>query len=337
VTSANGGLFFFSHPAEAELSHVTVWPKCLDRRAFMSAAKLRVQYDADPAAIAPEVRAALSQYAFYHNIELVPGIKTQGIPWTDLYVLPYLEVCAKFDFYGKRILDVGCGDGVASLAAERLGAAEIYSLDNSYSPGLVNFIIPFADSIIKPVEANLYDLHKLGLGTFDLVLCAGLLYHLQFPFWGLRAIRDAMNPGAILILETAFIEAFEDLPILVYSPGESSFYGPQSPVFYNLAGLRSGLSQLGFGTFKMQHTMLHGANEAEISKKFPAFAKRFGNVSSIRTGRVILTCKKLAGYCNPLFDFFEKTHPHDGSWIRQEIEKCRDNTLKQDDVQPDTV
>jgi SAM-dependent methyltransferase len=314
-----------------------MWPACLDRRAFMSAAKLRAQYDADPATADPEVRAALSQYVFYHNIELVPGIKTQGIPWTDLYVLPYLDVCAKFDFYGKRILDVGCGDGVASLAAERLGAAEIYSLDNQYSPGLVNFIIPFTGSIIKPVEANLYDLQKLGLGSFDVVLCAGLLYHLQFPFWGLRTIRDAVNPGGILILETAFIEAFEDLPVLLYPEGESSFYGPQSPAFYNLAGLRNALSQLGFGTFKAHHTILHGDNADEIVKKFPAFAKRFGNLSQVSIGRVILTCKKLAGYRNPLSDFFEKTHPHDGSWIQQEIERCREETLKQGNVQPDEV
>jgi len=288
----------------------------------MRAAKLRAQYDADPAAAAPAVRAALNQYVFYHNIELAPGIKTRGIPWTDLYVLPYLDVCAKFDFYSKRVLDVGCGDGVASLAAEKRGAAEIYSLDNQFSPGLVNFIIPFSDSIIKPVEANLYDLQKLGLGTFDLVLCAGLLYHLQFPFWGLRAIRDAMNPGGMLILETAFLEAFEDLPILLYSAGDTSFYGPQSPAFYNLAGLRSALSQLGFGTFRVHHTLLHGDNAADVGKKFPAFAKRFGSLSSIRTGRVVFTCEKLAGYRNPLFEFFEKTHPHDGRWIQQEIEKC---------------
>jgi hypothetical protein len=69
-----------------------MWPKCLDRLAFMNAAKLRAQYDADPAATLPQVQAALSQYVFYHNIELVPGIKTQGIPWTDFFVPPYLDV-----------------------------------------------------------------------------------------------------------------------------------------------------------------------------------------------------------------------------------------------------
>jgi hypothetical protein len=84
-----------------------MWPRCHDRRAFMNAIKLRVKYDSDPAAVTPEVQAALDKYVFYHNIELAPGIRTRGIPWTDLYVPPYLDVCRKFDFSGKRVLDGG--------------------------------------------------------------------------------------------------------------------------------------------------------------------------------------------------------------------------------------
>jgi hypothetical protein len=73
----------------------------------MNAIKLRVKYDSDPAAVTPEVQAALDKYVFYHNIELAPGIRTRGIPWTDLYVPPYLDVCRKFDFSGKRVLRGG--------------------------------------------------------------------------------------------------------------------------------------------------------------------------------------------------------------------------------------
>lgn len=296
-----------------------MWPKCHDRRKVMNAVKLRAKYDSNPAAVAPEVQAALNQYIFYHNIELAPGIKTQGIPWTDLYVPPFLNVCRKFDFQGKRVLDVGCRDGLASLTAEELGAAEIYALDNHYSPGLVNFIIPFSGSIINPVEANLYDLEKLAIGTFDIVLCAGLLYHLQFPFWGLRAVRDGTNSGGILILESGYIEAFEDLPVLVYPTGETSFYESTSPTFYNLAGLRNALSELGFGEFEIHHKSDLGS--VDVSKHFPAYFKRFGELMRISTGRVILTCKKLADYRNPWFDVFEKTHPYDGGWVQEQIGK----------------
>jgi 2-polyprenyl-3-methyl-5-hydroxy-6-metoxy-1,4-benzoquinol methylase len=288
----------------------------------MDAVKLRVKYDSDPAAATPEVQAALDKYVFYHNIELVPGIKTHGIPWTDLYVPPYLEVCRKFDFSGKRVLDAGCRDRAASLTAEKLGAAEIYSLDNSYSPGLVNFIIPFLNSIINPVEANLYDLEKSELGTFDVVLCAGLLYHLQFPFWGLRTLREALNPGGILILESAFIEALKDLPTLVYATGKAALYEPTSPTYYNLAGLRSALAELGFGEFEVHHTFMHGA-PIDASIHFPLHAKHFGELLPIVPGRVILTCKKLAGYRNPLFDVFEKTVPWDEAWAQRQIAKYR--------------
>ena len=312
-----------------------MWPKCHDRRAFMNAVKLRAMYDFDPVAVAPEAQAALNQYVFYHNIELVPGIKTQGIPWTDVYVPPFLNVCRKFDFQGKRVLDVGCRDGVASLTAEKLGAVEIYSLDNHYSPGLVNFIIPFSGSIINPVEANLYDLENLAIGTFDIVLCAGLLYHLQYPFWGLRVVRDAMNSGGTLILESAYIEAFKDLPVLVYPTGETSFYERTSPTFYNLAGLRNALSELGFGEFELHHTLLHDEKSVDVSKHFPAYAEHFGELSSIYTGRVILTCKKLAGNRNPLFDIFEKTHPYDGRWVQEQIRKCSErNTGAEKEAPP---
>jgi tRNA (mo5U34)-methyltransferase len=286
----------------------------------MNAIKLRVKYDSDPAAVTPEVQAALDKYVFYHNIELAPGIRTRGIPWTDLYVPPYLDVCRKFDFSGKRVLDAGCRDGAASLIAEKLGAAEVYSLDNSYSPGLVNFIIPFLHTIINPIEANLYDLEKLELGTFDIILCAGLLYHLQFPFWGLRALRDALNPGGLLILETAFIEALKDLPTLVYATGKTALYEPTSPTYFNVAGLQNALSELGFGEFEVHHTLMHGA-PADASIHFPLHAKHFGELVPVVPGRIILTCWKLAGYRNPLIDVFEKTVPWDGAWAQRQIAK----------------
>jgi SAM-dependent methyltransferase len=168
-------------------------PKCWNEEAISHAKEVREIYLENPSVGAPLIRTTLGSYPFYHNIEVAPGIKTAGMAWTDDFVRTSCELAAGIDFEGNRVLDIGCRDGAMSLYAESRGAAEVYAADNDASPGLTNFIVPFKNSIIKPIEININDLDKANLGRFDVIFCCGLVYHLQAPFWGLRQVRDALS------------------------------------------------------------------------------------------------------------------------------------------------
>jgi 2-polyprenyl-3-methyl-5-hydroxy-6-metoxy-1,4-benzoquinol methylase len=69
-----------------------------------------------------EIRQTMSRYKFYHIIRLTDKIVTPG---NAVYV-PAQNLCLKhlksLDLNGKRVLDIGCRDGLFSFAAESMGA-----------------------------------------------------------------------------------------------------------------------------------------------------------------------------------------------------------------------
>lgn len=87
------------------------------------------------------------------------------------------------DFSHKKVLDIGCRDGLFSFEAERRGAKEIIGIDNDISLGAKEFLIPYFNSKMQMHELNVYDLSPEIFGKFDVILCFGVLYHLRYPFW----------------------------------------------------------------------------------------------------------------------------------------------------------
>ncbi len=97
-----------------------------------------------------------------------------GVLWEGSRTLARLMV--DYSLEGRRILEVGCGLGLASLVLnQRL--ADIFATD--YHPGAEEFLLHNArlngDADIPFVRADWAD-GKTGLGTFDLIIGSDLLY-----------------------------------------------------------------------------------------------------------------------------------------------------------------
>ncbi len=193
-----------------------------------------------------EIRDAIAGYKFYHTIKLTDDISTPGV---ELY-RPAQNLCLKYlralDFKGKRVLDIGCADGLYSFEAEALGAEEVVSIDSFLSKPAVEFLIPFFDSKIKMMEMSLFDVRPDDMGRFDIVILAGVLYHLRYPFWGLKVIRDVLKEGGHLIIETAIWNGERNNAMLFCPNGEESPYTANSCTFFNVKGLVGTLESLGF-------------------------------------------------------------------------------------------
>lgn len=109
------------------------------------------------------------------------------------------------DLQGKRVLDVGTRDGFFAFECERLGA-EVVAVDHAEME-LTGFSAAkrIYGSRVEYVQANVYDLDPARLGTFDIVLFLGVLYHLRHPLLALDRLRPLCRE--LLVVESLTCDA----------------------------------------------------------------------------------------------------------------------------------
>jgi len=241
-----------------------------------------------------DVEQRLANYVWYHVIEIAPGVHTPGDSAFVAGQRKVLRAMREIDFRGKRVLDIGCRDGLYSFEAERLGAASVVGIDNDLSRGAVELLIPLFRSCIEMRQLNLLDLTPTLLGTFDVVLFPGVLYHLRYPFSALRNVSGVLAEGGLLLLETA-IFADTNRHALLYCPtGRENPYEPTSVTFFNLKGLRDSLSSLGLRPER---------EEVEFKRKARFWSRRK------RIDRVVMTCRKQGSLRDPdLVRYWDGVH-----------------------------
>src|SRR5262249_7329636 len=149
------------------------------------------------------------------------------------------------------VLDIGCRDGLFSFEAEKMGAAEVIGIDNDPSVAAIRFLIPYFKSKVQMHELNVYDLLPTTFGKFDVVIFSGVLYHLRYPFWGLKLVRDVVKDGGTLLLETAVYVDDNKYPLLFCPVGAESPYEPTSCTFFNTKALTDTLYSLGLTVRKI--------------------------------------------------------------------------------------
>jgi 2-polyprenyl-6-hydroxyphenyl methylase/3-demethylubiquinone-9 3-methyltransferase len=107
-------------------------------------------------------------------------------------------------FAGSRFLDAGCGSGLFSLAARRLGA-EVVGFD--YDPesvkaarSLRNRFRP-DDALWRIAPGSVLDREFMAaLGHFDLVYCWGVLHHTGDLWGSAGVVLEAVKPGGLICL-----------------------------------------------------------------------------------------------------------------------------------------
>lgn len=105
---------------------------------------------------------------------------------------------------GLRFLDVGSGSGLFSLAAHRLGAERVRSMD--VDPDSVTCTTYLRDSAGAPAswtveQASVLDRqYMLSLGEFDVVYSWGVLHHTGDMYAALENIVPAVAPGGRLCI-----------------------------------------------------------------------------------------------------------------------------------------
>jgi tRNA (mo5U34)-methyltransferase len=144
-----------------------------------------------------EVSALVESVRHWHHVMSFPhGIVSPGA-YDPRELFGFLELP---DLRGKRVLDVGTRDGFFAFECERRGA-EVVALDYA-DMDLTGFGAArrIYGSNVEYVQANVYDLSPDQLGTFDIVLFLGVLYHLRHPLLALDRLRGLCRE--LLIVES---------------------------------------------------------------------------------------------------------------------------------------
>ena len=109
---------------------------------------------------------------------------------------------------GMKVLDIGCGTGILSIAVAKLGAARVTALDND--PDAVettarNIHLNRLEKRILPLQG---ELHKVGKETFDLIM-ANLYGDLILSLAG--TMEPLLNAGGYMLLSGIRFEHLFDI------------------------------------------------------------------------------------------------------------------------------
>jgi tRNA (mo5U34)-methyltransferase len=111
---------------------------------------------------------------------------------------------------GRRVLDVGCGNGYYALRMADAGATAVLGID----PTLL-YVMQFHAVVTHredlPVAVLPLRLHELPgeCRAFDTTFSMGVLYHQRSPLEHLRQLRSTLRRGGQLVLETIFLPGEE--------------------------------------------------------------------------------------------------------------------------------
>ncbi len=238
-----------------------------------------------------DILEKIKKYDFYHRIKLTENITTPGINRKQIH--KNIDQIRKLDLKGKKVLDIGCRDGIYSFEAEKMGASEVIAIDNDISKPAVEFLIPFLNSKVQMHEMNLFDLNEKSFGKFDVIIFPGTLYHLRYPFQALKIITNILKEDGILLIETAILQESFDRAILYCPINEDGPFGSTSCTFFNPKGLIDTLTSMGVET--INYSLSFKVNKLKIFiKSFLRifFKKNFLDKNLTTVCRGLFLCKK---------------------------------------------
>jgi len=179
------------------------------------------QVDGNPVELSPQEIEVMNSYEWRHAIPFAPGVAPQAFcdnP-TD-YIQHYM--LDKIDFKGKSVLDIGCWDGFQLFYAESQGASKVVGVDKldqrHMNGGAREFAARKLESTVEFHDINVYDLNPDVIGTFDIVMMFGVLYHLVHPMLGIEKACGVCKSE--LLLASHVLLDDDELPFCMLYPND---------------------------------------------------------------------------------------------------------------------
>ena len=157
----------------------------------------------------------IDEIRWWHRVTLKDGRVTPGLSnvsqLEDVFLFPSL------DFTGKSVLDIGCWDGYFSFRAEQLGAKRVVAMDDpDLRWGGMDGFEFLHDHFQSKVEFVKHTIYQPLQEQFDIVLCYGVLYHINDPLTA--AINASQMSRDVVAFEGLIIDVPDPILLLI-EPG----------------------------------------------------------------------------------------------------------------------
>jgi tRNA (mo5U34)-methyltransferase len=213
-----------------------------------------------PAPGREQLQEEIDAIGWWHSIDLGDGLVTPGRKGGAEYMAQELAALALPPLAGRTVLDIGAWDGFYSFHAEQAGAARVTALDHfvwdrsEHNAGrgfdLAHRVLR---SSVQKVHQDWQLIDAATLGTYDVVLFLGVLYHLEAPLTGLRRVIEFVAPGGTAVIESEAMELRRtgDRPLAEFFPGaernddETNWWAP------NIAALTALCRAAGFSSVRV--------------------------------------------------------------------------------------
>lgn len=198
---------------------------------------------------AGDLRSRVEALRWYHTIDLGGGVVTPGVDDTP-------QRLARLDLppslAGRTVLDIGAWDGFFSFECERRGASRVVAADfYSWHAGGWGTKAGFRlarealGSRVEDADVDVMDLSPERVGSFDLVLFLGVLYHLRHPLLALERVASVTRD--MLIVETVVDLVGLGRPAMAFYPDRELNDDPTNWWGPNVEAVRAMLLSAGFG------------------------------------------------------------------------------------------
>lgn len=132
-----------------------------------------------------------------------------------------MDLIHHIDLAGVDVLDIGAVDGLISFGAVQLGARRVVATDSVIRDGflLARDALGLEVEYVPRVQIRDF-VERFGRGSFDLIVCSGVIYHMLNPASAFFECRKLLKEHGLLIVESAYEKQSDRAAIFVNNEDE---------------------------------------------------------------------------------------------------------------------